>query len=323
MTHPLVIGIDVGGTKIAGVAVQDTEIVATAVRPLNAAALDVQVIELARELEASAGPVGAIGVAVPGQVDVRTGVIEMAVNLAAIHLPIGRLVGAALGVPCFVEHDARAVAAWLARQPGAPTDLAYLSVGTGISAGVVIGGRLVRGADGLAGEVGHLLADPAGPMCGCGLVGCLEAIASGPAIARAAALELADGVESALPVEPQPADVYRAADAGDPLARRLIERAALHLAAAVRGLALSFGVSRVVVGGGVTRAGTAFSVPLFEAIDRERAGSTLARRALLPNQLEVLDGDRPLGALGASAVARQGVETPLLSPGPEGEVALR
>jgi glucokinase len=323
MTEPLVIGIDVGGTKLAGVAVRGAEVVATAVRPLDSAALDVQVVALARELEGGAGRAAAIGVAAPGQVDVRTGVIEMAVNLAAVRLPIGPLVGGELGVPCFVEHDARAVAAWLAHQPGAPLDLAYLSVGTGISAGVVIGGRLLRGADGLAGEVGHLLADPAGPPCACGLVGCLEAIASGPAVARAAALELAAGVESSLGAQPEPADVYRAAEADDPLARRLVERAAFHLAAAVRGLALAYGVSRVVVGGGVTRAGTAFSAPLITALDRERAGSKLARRAMSPGQLEVLDGGRPLGALGASAVARQGIATPAPAPDPEGEVALR
>lgn len=323
MTDEVVVGIDVGGTKLAGVAVRGDQILATAVSPLTAAALDHQVVGLARELESGAGRAAAIGVAVPGQVDVRTGVIEMAVNLAAVELPIGELVSAELGVPCFVEHDARAVAAWLAQQPGAAADLAYLSVGTGISAGVVIGGRLLRGADGLAGEVGHLLSDPAGPRCACGLVGCLEAIASGPAVARAAAQELAAGAESSLRPEPGPADVYEAAEAGDPLARRLVERAAFHLAAAVRGLALAYGVSRVVVGGGVTRAGTAFTAPLIAALERERAGSALARRAMPADGLEVFDGGRPLGALGAAAVARQGLETPSSAPDPEGEVALR
>jgi glucokinase len=323
MIDPLVIGVDVGGTKLAGVAVRGAEIVVSSVRPLLSGGLDDQVVGLARELEGSAGPFAAIGVAVPGQVDVGTGVIEMAVNLGAVRLPIGELVSAHLGVPCFVEHDARAVAAWLANQPGAPMDLAYLSVGTGISAGVVIGGRLLRGADGLAGEVGHLLADPAGPPCACGLVGCLEAIASGPAVARAAALELAAGAESALPALPEPADVYRAAGSGDPLAIRLVERAAFHLAAAVRGLALAYGVSRVVVGGGVTRAGAPFSTPLLAALDRERAGSTLARGAVSPGRVEVLDGGRPLGALGAAAVARHRLETPSPASDPEGEVALR
>jgi glucokinase len=323
MTGPLLIGIDVGGTKLAGVAVRGDEVLASALRPLDGASLDIQVVELARALQARAGSPAAIGVAVPGQVDVQAGVIEMAVNLAAVRLPIGALVAAELGVPCYVEHDARAVVAWLAHQPGAPADLAYLSVGTGISAGVVTGGRLLRGAAGLAGEVGHLLADPAGPRCACGLVGCLEAIASGPAVARAAALELAAGTESTLPTEPEPADVYRAAEAGDALSRRLVERAAFHLAAAVRGLALTYGVSRVVVGGGVTRAGAVFSAPLIAALDRERADSTLARAALPPGHLQVLAGGRQLGALGASAVARQGLQTPTPAPGSEGEVALR
>lgn len=306
MISPVVIGIDVGGTKLAGVAVSGSDVLAEQRRPLDAAPLADQVVRLARELTIPAGTgAAAIGIAVPGQVDTASGVIELAVNLAIRGLPIGSLVSRSLGIPCAVEHDARAVAAWLAEQGGSPADLAYLSVGTGISAGVVVDGRMVRGGDGLAGEIGHVLADPAGTRCACGLIGCLETVASGPAVARLAAEAMASGAGSAMPADPTTEDVYRAALDGDAAACAVIDRSASHLAAAVRGLAFAFGVGRIVVGGGVTRAGVAFARPLHSALERERAASTLVARALPPAGVEVLSDDRPLGALGAAAVARQ------------------
>lgn len=314
MMDPLLIGIDVGGTKLAGVALNGTAVVAELRVELGDGPLVDQVVTLARDLLRGdhGAPLGAIGIAVPGQVDTRTGVIEMAVNLDARDLPIGPMVSQALGAPCFLEHDARAVAAWLANDAGTGSSLAYLSVGTGVSAGVVLDGRLLRGSDGLAGEIGHLLADPAGPECGCGLAGCLEAIASGPSIVRAATEAIAAGATSSMPDSPTTADVYRASADGDPVARRIVERAARHLAAAIRGLVLSFGVARVVVGGGVTHAGDAFVRPLRAALDAERRDSPLAARALRGDPMELLDVDRPVGALGAAAVARMQME-PLTS----------
>lgn len=320
MTEPLIVGIDVGGTKLAGAAFVGQAIVAERRCVLDGTPLQDQIIRLATDLVAAVGrPAAAIGIAVPGQVDVRSGVIELAVNLDAAGLPIGAIVTAELGVPCFVEHDARAVASWLVHRPGSPQDLAYLSIGTGISAGVVLGGELLRGSDGLAGEVGHLIADPKGPRCACGLTGCLEAIASGPAVARAAAEGLASGSASTLEPEPTTEAVYRAAAAGDALACAVVGRAATHLAAAVRGLALGYGVSRVVIGGGVTHAGDAFAGPLQAALDRERSASSLARRALPDDMLEILAEDRPLGALGAAAVARRSVGIPAVGVGEVGQ----
>ena len=317
--HPLLLGIDVGGTKLAGIAVRGASIVASRRQPRDGATLEEQVVRLARELQVEAGAPAAIGVAVPGQVDVASGVIELAVNLEIVRLPLASLLRSQLGVPCAVEHDARAVAGWLAARPGAPADLAYLSVGTGISAGVVIGGRLLQGAAGLAGEVGHLLADPAGVRCACGLIGCLETIASGPAVERA--VRELDPDEAGARERASAAEVYAAAAAGDPVSRRVVERAAHHLAAAARGLALAYGVSRVVVGGGVTRAGPALAEPLRAALERDRAMSPLAARALPDEALEILDDRQPWGALGASAVALRALEP--IGSGSEGEVGLR
>jgi glucokinase len=321
MNGPALIGIDVGGTKIAGVVVIGDQAVDELRRPLDGGDLGDQVVAMVRELAARSGArPAAIGIAAPGQVDPDRGVIEMAVNLGVRDLPIARLVTDALGVPSAVEHDARAVALLLAEEPSMPARLAYVSVGTGISAGVMVDGALVRGNAGLAGEIGHVVADPAGERCACGLIGCLETVASGPAVARAAARALAGGAPSTLAPDATSIDVYRAATAGDPLACAVVESAAAHLAAAIRGLALTFGLDRVVVGGGVAQAGPTFSAPLIAAIELERAGSRLVARALAESAIEVLGDSRPIGALGAVTVARR---LAAVAAGPSEEVGTR
>ncbi len=323
MSGPLLVGIDVGGTKLAGIAVDGERVVAQVHRPLSQADVAGQVVEVARDL---AGPLGgrpdAIGIAVPGQVDTRRGIVELAVNLGVRDLPLGSLVADALDAPTAVEHDARAVAGWLVDEGGdpAPVTLAYLSVGTGISAGVVVDGVVLRGTAGLAGEIGHVVADPSGERCACGLAGCLETVASGPSVARAARRLVASGAASSLPADPTSEQVFRAAGNGDALACDVVDRATTHLAAAIRGLALAYGIGRIVVGGGVARAGRAFAEPLLAAVERERAASGLVERALRDVPIEVLEDDRPIGALGAVALARRHISDS--APG-GGEVGTR
>jgi glucokinase len=305
----VLLGIDVGGSKVSGVAVDEARdsLLAERVAPLDGTSIDRQMLAMARTLlaDAGGGNAAAVGLAVPGQVDVRRGVMRLAVNLEEGELAIGPIIEAAVGAPCFVEHDARAVALWLHQTRGG--DLAYLSVGTGISAGIVVEGRLIRGSEGLAGEIGHLCAEPDGPECACGLAGCLEAVASGPAIARRAREAMRTGRSSSLPSEPTTEQVYRAASEGDELAREVVSRASLHLAHAVRGLVFAFGVPLVVIGGGVARAGDSFLQPILEALDRERLASPLLRQAIPPHTVQLLSRDRDAGAMGAIAVARIGL----------------
>ena len=159
--------------------------------------------------------VAAVGVAIPGHVDAEDGSVSMAVNLGITYLPLGPMLQAQLGVPVFVEHDARAAALWLSEQAAdgsaqAPASLAFIAIGTGISAGVVLDGALLRGDNGLAGEVGHIVADPEGAVCACGLRGCLETIAAGPAIGRHADEAIAAGRTTVLAPRSSAADVFRA-----------------------------------------------------------------------------------------------------------------
>jgi glucokinase len=308
----LLLGIDVGGTKIAGVAVdrRSGEILAERRQPVGDASLESQVTEVARALvdEAGGGRPSAIGLAVPGLVDAASGVMRLAVNVEAGELAIGPLVAEAMGAPCFVEHDARAAALWLLERGDPRDSLAYLSVGTGISAAVVLSGRLVRGVTGLAGEVGHTQAVESGPVCPCGLHGCLEAVAAGPAVARMAEDAVASGKASSLSQGATgPEAVYRAAAAGDAVALEITGRVGVHLARAIRGIVLSYGVNRVVIGGGMSRAGEPFLRPILDELEREQAASPLISHALTPNPVELLPADSDPGAWGAVVVARSGL----------------
>ena len=321
----LLLGIDVGGTKIAGVAVdaRTGELLAERRQRVDDAPLERQVTDVARVLvETSGGErLAAIGLAVPGLVDAGSGVMRLAVNVDAGELAIGPLVAKAMAAPCFVEHDARAAALWLLER-GDPNDsLAYLSVGTGISAAVVIAGRLVRGVTGLAGEIGHTQAVESGPACPCGLSGCLEAVAAGPAVARMAQEAVANGEASSLSVGANgPEAVYRAAAASDAVALAIANRVGVYLARAIRGISLSYGIDRVVIGGGMSRAGEPFLRPILDELERERTASPLISHALTPDPVELLPADSDPGAWGAVVVARSGLSngTPVA---PEREVA--
>ncbi len=316
-TRGIVLGIDIGGTKTAAMIVDGADrVLGRAERPTDRSAPVRVAVEAARAAMAAAdlppGSLAGVGIAVPGDVDARTGIVRLAVNLDALDLPLGELLAEVLDVPCFVEHDARAAATWLAARPGATGDLAYLSIGTGIAAGVVLDGRPLAGDNGLAGEIGHCVADPDGPTCPCGLRGCLEAIASGPAVALAARTAVQGGESSTLGELAHGAGitaeaVYVAAGRGDLLALRVTAAAAAAIARAVRSLVLSYGVTRVVIGGGPSRAGDAFTRPLLRSLETERDASALVRRAFL-GAVEVLPPDAQPTSWGAITVARIGLQ---------------
>jgi len=307
---PLAIGIDVGGTKTAVVVTDARDrIYAEATVPTERRDLADQLVSLVRgavaRLDAPRERVTAVGIAVPGHVDRRQGTVRLAVNLSAGELQLAALVREGTGLPTVVEHDVRAAAAWLYERDRSP-NLAYLSVGTGIAAGLVVGGRLLEGATGLAGEVGHVVADPNGPVCTCGLTGCLEAVAAGPAIARLAAERLAAGGH-AVPADVTASWVFDVASRGDTIASDVVGTVAGHLARAIRALVLGYGVDRVVIGGGVAGAGEALLEPVLRAIAEERRVSALVDGALEVVSIELLPPEVKAGARGAAAIARSEV----------------
>jgi glucokinase len=314
----LTVGIDVGGTKTACVVTDaDDQVLLHEVAPTDPTRLPAQLADIVRQAVAAVSSdasrsVGAVGIALPGHVEPASGTIRLAVNLGGTRdgsaIALGPLLTESVGLPCYVEHDARAAASWIefsdgGRAPG--DDLAYLSVGTGISAGIVLDGRVLRGANGLAGEVGHVNGDPAAGRCACGLNGCVEHIAAGPAVARLTREAIAAGRATSLTAEATPTDVFRAAAAGDPLARELAATIAERLARAIRGLVLTLGVNRVVIGGGVAGAGEALLRPVLEAIGRERAASPFVEAAFADTRVEILSPQVEAGARGVAAIARR------------------
>jgi predicted NBD/HSP70 family sugar kinase len=312
----LLAGVDIGGSKIA-VLVADTDL---RVHGRHLARTEVgepdraagQILDALDAALAGSGAdlhdLVAVGVGVPGRVERATGTVSLAVNLGWQRLPLGALLGSRLGRPVRVENDVRAAAAGLhqRRVLGPVDDLAYLSIGTGISAGVVLDGRLHRGPRGMAGEIGHVVLDPAGPRCPCGLRGCFEALASGPAVAGQAARALAAGRTSTLRhVRPVTAiDVFEHAAAGDALALELVEAVGSWVARAVHELVMAYDVRRVALGGGVASAGETFLAPIVRGLDRLRDASPLAAEALPPDVVELLGAEAQTGTWGALILAR-------------------
>lgn len=320
MTRDLLVGVDIGGTKTAIlVCDQDGNIRARSVVPTTVGAPDGAADRIAdqitRALEtagATAADVAAIGLGVPGRVDRERGYVSLAVNLDWHDLPLGPRLEARLGIPTVVDNDVRAAALGLHRRRlfGPTESLALLAIGTGISAGVVLDGRLHHGAHGLAGEIGHVVVDPDGQRCACGNRGCFETVAAGPALVRRTLEGWAAqrNGHAAAPARTAPRgaeDVFAAAAAGDVVAREVLESAGRVVAWGIHLLALSYDVERIVLGGGVSHAGEPFMAPIRRELDRLRAASALTAEVLPPNLVQLLPAGSDAGAWGAVIVARE------------------
>lgn len=305
------VGLDIGGTKTAALLVDESgRSVGMAVRPTDSAnpeRLVAGTVDTVSRALHQAGrareELAAAGVGIPGQVYPTSGTVRLAVNLN-LHepYPLREALQEALGVPVALENDVRA-AAWgafhWARAAEPLNSVAYLSIGTGIAAGLVLDGRLYRGAHGMAGEIGHIPVAPDGPRCICGAFGCLEAVAAGPAIA-AHATELMPGADGRGPTTDQ---VYALAAGGHEAACRIVERAAGYLSRAVYLLLMTYDVEKAVLGGGVTRAGDAFERSLRQAMDALRADSPLTASMMPDEKVVIIPTEFNAGVMGAVYLA--------------------
>ncbi len=187
----IALGVDVGGSKIAGARVdQQTEFLQTYTAPTRAAeGYDVSLGQLHAVIDELMTPdVAAIGLCVPGPLNPKTGVVFNPPNLPGwLNVPLAELVAARHGVPCLVENDANAAGLAEARYGAARgySTVFYVTLSTGIGSGIVLDGRIHHGKNGAAGEGGHVTIDWRSPsVCNCGVPGCIEALASGVALAR-------------------------------------------------------------------------------------------------------------------------------------------
>jgi glucokinase len=293
-----VIGLDIGATKTLGVALDEHGHVVAQVRLATEPGPDGVVHTAARvvaALSSASDPAAPVGVGVPGVVDSARGLVSHAVNLGLDGAPValaGRL-GEAVGRRVLLENDVNAATLGVAALTRA-TDLAYLGIGTGLAAGLVVDGALRRGARGAAGEVGHVSVDPAGVLCACGQHGCLETVASGSALAAAWPT---DGPAPGLAL-------HAAYVAGDERARAVWLAFADGVAQAVTVLALGVDPDVVVLGGGVADVGEPLREAVVAALEQRASGSAFVASLDLPHRVSLVPQGAPVAAIGAALLGR-------------------
>jgi glucokinase len=309
-----VLGIDIGGTKLAaGVVDAEGRMLARDEVPTHAAdglepVLD-RIVSLGRALlsgpVAAAAAVRRIGVGCAGPVDLKAGLVLQPPNLPGwTRVPLRERLERAFGLPIVLENDANAAALGELRYGAGrgARSIVYLTVSTGIGGGIILDGRIWHGVKDAAGEIGHITVDPDGDRCGCGNRGCLEAISSGTSIARRAREMMASRRPSELArvAAPTAADVVRCAREGDPLASEVWDRAVRYLGIGVAAVITTLAPERIVIGGGVSRAGDALFEPLREHVRRLVKLVPVDSIPILPATL-----GPDVGILGAAAVAME------------------
>lgn len=317
------VGLDVGGTKIAAVILdEDGKILARVRRSTKhgisgllqsvVSAID----ELLESANASASRLKSIGLGIPGLVDAEAGVVQHAVNLgigedtldmrAALkeHFP-----AAQVSVDNDLNVGALGAAALLDL---GDVDLAYLAIGTGLAAGFVLRGEPRSGAHGAAGEIGHIPVDPFGEKCACGQRGCLETVVSGTAIGRHWPTTNS---------RPAPAALFAEAEKGNPQAIKVRDEFASGLAAAIRLIALSVDVDVVILGGGVSELGEPLLAVVQKALRAQARGSRLLESLKLDERVRLLPPGSAAAAIGAALLGSglsDTVPTLAESQGPRG-----
>ncbi|HEX7247024.1 MAG TPA: ROK family protein, partial [Actinomycetota bacterium] len=300
------IGIDVGGTKTAALLVdRDGGVLGREVRVTPAddeRATLATMVEAARALGAPSA--AGVGIAAAGMVD-RGGTMRFAPNLSWRDVALASFVGEALGLPCVAHNDANA-AAWGEFRHGAgrgSSHMLMIGVGTGIGGGIVLDGHLYRGANGFAGEIGHIVVEPAGPPCGCGNRGCWEQVASGTAITRtgrrAAARHPYSSLRELAGGDPRAVTgdiVTRAALDGDTVSQGILVEVGFRLGVGIAGLVNVLDPDVVVIGGGASEAGDLLLVPARDGYRRSVEGAD--RRPEVPIVQAALGSDS--GAIGAA-----------------------
>ena len=270
-----------------------------------------RIVKLARASIAAAPgkEIAGVGIGSPGPLDTKTGVVILTPNLGWVNMPLRDRVADALRLPTVLDNDANCAifGEWWRGAARGVDDVIGLTIGTGIGGGIVLGGEIYHGASDVAGEIGHMTIDANGRLCKCGNQGCLEAYASGPAIAARAVEGIEAGAETSLPqyvagdlsrITAQV--VYEAAHDGDPYALDVVRDTAKLLGAGVASLVNIFNPSIVVICGGVTLAGDKLFGPLTTEVHRRAFKPAWEVCRILPGALT-----GTAGVYGAAAVFMQ------------------
>jgi glucokinase len=306
MSHT--IAVDIGGTHIRVGVFEPDSIKPISHKRTRSLAREPGVynrLEQAIEAVWPKGTVAAIGIASPGPLDPYTGTILATPNIPEWqNFPLTPRLSQHFGVPAYLDNDANmaGLAEWQFGAGKGHDNLVYLTISTGIGGGVISSGCLIQGFHGMGAELGHMIIDPDGPLCGCGYRGHVESFCSGPSIARYTNEQIKAGQESALRAQPglSAAQIADAAREGDSLAISAFARAGHYLGIAVANYLAIFDPSILIFGGGVSQVGDLLFKPFEES---------LRKHTFHPHYLDNLVitkaalGD-DAGLLGALALAR-------------------
>lgn len=284
------IGIDVGGTNVKIALVDDNgKIIYSNSVPTYAKMgyeytvnnIKQAIRDLMKETNTTTSDIEGIGFDFPGQVDCKTGVVKLAPNIPGwVNVPIAQMIEDEFHIPTRIDNDVRCAALGELKFGAGRgcENFICITVGTGIGSGIVINGKVVRGATNAAGELGHIkLQMNGGPICGCGDTGCLEAFASGPAIVAMAQDYIKGGkstkfreMAAAEGGEITPYMVAKAAEEGDPVAKRIFEIVGEYIGIGLTSVINLLNPERVIIGGGVAESGELLLAPIRKTI-KERA----------------------------------------------------
>ena len=326
MSDQLAIGIDIGGTKVAGGLVDvDGNITHRARRDTphrskSPSVVEDTIVEVVAELMqiVGSGTVAAVGIGAAGFVAADRATVVFAPHLSWRHEPLQEALQKRIAMPIFVDNDANA-AAWAEWKFGAAqgeTHLMMITLGTGIGGGILINGEVQRGRFGIAGEFGHMQIVPGGHRCECGNRGCWEQYASGNALVREArslfsanspiASDLFDRAEG-VPGNLTGPLITQAARDGDPTARELLAEIGNWLGLGIANLAAVFDPGMFVIGGGMSAAGDLLLASARETFKRQLTGRGYRPEARIV--AAVLGNEA--GLIGAADLARSGVKPPI------------
>ncbi len=313
LTKDYNIGIDIGGTNIKIALVDTKGKIAFSESASTRAEMGYEftiknIINLIRDSitrsKVSIGQVGGIGVGCPGQIDSENGIVRSLPNIPGwVNVPLAKILRDEFGLPVKIDNDVR-VATLGEYKFGAGKgyqNIVCITVGTGIGSGIIINGQLVRGASMSAGELGHVIVqEHNGEICGCGKTGCVEAVASGPAIVKQAELYLMTGksakfkeLAAGSPITPE--IVAEAAILGDDIALRIFEITGYWIGIALSSVVNLLNPEVIIIGGGVAQAGDILLNPIKETIKKRALKISSESLNVIPAQL-----GNSAGVVGAS-----------------------
>ncbi len=311
MEKKYVIGIDLGGTKINGaLADLDGKVLGQHTIPTNASEGEqavlgriIDVIEKVMEkANKNADDVKAIGIGSPGPLDAKAGIIITTPNLPFRNFQLVKPITDKFKIPTYLDNDANvaAIGEYMLGAGKGTTNMVYITVSTGIGGGAILDGKIYRGSTSNALEVGHTTILPDGPRCNCGNYGCIEAIASGTAIARQAREAISEGADTSLKNYDTVTsyEVYKEAQKGDKVAKEILDSSFNYLGIAVANIITSFDPEMFVIGGGVSQMGAVLFDKVQEVVNKRCFSAMSENCRIVPAGLGT-----DAGVMGAVALA--------------------